>query len=121
MHPLPSCDRYHILCILALPAGILRRNILMAVHRIGRLVKFPHTFCTWYVLTPTYVYNRLRPVKRVNCPLPEAVIDTKGLRGRPNIGVLMVWAVDRNWPDALMEVFRLDSCCTITKYCSIII
>ena len=92
----------------------------MAVHRIGRLVKFPHAFCTCYVLTPTHTYNRLRPVKRANCPLPEAVVDTKGLRGRPNIGVLMVWAVDRNWPDALMEVRSLDSSCTITNYRDVI-
>ena len=69
------------------------------------------TFILTYLLTHilacmlTHVSrNRLRPIKRNACPLPEAVTDTKGLRGRPKIGLLMVWAVDRNWPDALMEV-----------------
>ena len=76
----------------------------MAVYRICRLVKFLKVLFFSQILTVVHAQIRLRPVKRSDCPLPEAITDTKGLRGRPKIGLLMVWEVDRNWPDALMEV-----------------
>lgn len=56
-----------------------------------------------YLWQSTTFADWLRPVKRDSCPLPAPITETKGLRGRPKIGLLMVWAVDGNWPDALME------------------